>query len=101
MDKNKQLCELLGIPWHEYKWDQVPIKLNPDFTSDAGKVMLLREMQKRLSTEEERDGSFWEFIYHISQSPISPERVVMAEILLDTTGKLRDKCIEFLEGRKG
>ena len=44
MDKNRELCELLGIPPIQNHLGQT---YYPDFTTDAGKVMLLREMKRR------------------------------------------------------
>lgn len=58
---NQELCEKLGLCWHEpVRTAQWPppldyvcrkcsehIPKNPDFFSDLGKVMLLREMMKR------------------------------------------------------
>jgi hypothetical protein len=88
--KNRELAELLGLTWHEVT-DQTMLhdlcscrdwdckEINPDFTTDAGKVGLLRLMEKRED---------W-------------PKVIRIDYITNTTGKLRDAAIEFLkEGRK-
>lgn len=62
MDKNKKLCELLGIHWIASKPSieicdgknggrckiiRDPADQNPDFLSDSGRIELLRIMEKR------------------------------------------------------
>jgi len=52
---NKELCGLLGICWHEFMekeyrcthCDAPDYEKNPDFTSEAGRVQLLKLMSKR------------------------------------------------------
>jgi hypothetical protein len=98
-DLNKRLCEKLGICWHEQVDGQTlqckhcgnpmlfPWQQHPDFTTDAGKVMLLREMLKRKDWPEFYRSLKWS--------------VFVEDYILDTTGQLRDKCIDFLNRRKG
>jgi len=63
MDKNRFVAEKLGLCWHEYDPDydvyckKCRVSIgdgNPDFSTDAGAVELLRLMMER--------PSWWEFI---------------------------------------
>jgi len=110
MDKNKELAELLGLCWHEAvelcklghirpsctcgysckTWAGIDthIKANrPDFTTDAGKVQLLRLMM---------DNQKW-----IEQFELLPNCWLLISYITDTTGKLRDVCLDWMrkEGR--
>ena len=109
MDRNRELCELLGICWHERVCDLTmkctcgdfhslsagPFPDNPDFTTDAGKVMLLREMRKR--------EDWFEFLnehgdrYRIYDGDQIKEDMIPVDDILDTTGQLLDKAITFLK----
>ena len=118
MDKNQELCRLLGLPWHEHVSQKFMDDLNystcscgnsfpsivslynhlkhknPDYTSDAGKVQLLREMRKR------KDWVM--FIGKIcSTYRIGREYVlyILDDYILNTTGKLGDVVIEWLRRR--
>jgi hypothetical protein len=101
MDKNRELCELLGICWHEpiatpdgesircicgkiHWWRGYPD--HPDFTTDAGKVMLLREMRKQEDWKKFYNSLHWS--------------TFAEDYILDTTGLLRDKAIAFLKERQ-
>jgi len=91
MDKNKQLCELLGIQWYDLAGPGVYD--NPDFTTDAGKVRLLRIL---------RNGDDWhKFAKFCGFDEIQANSLFRIDYILDTTGLLRDKTITFLKGRKG
>jgi hypothetical protein len=112
MDINRELAGLLGICWHntvvhdnrfgwlcrcgKYKCEQS----NPDFTTDSGKIELLRLMEKHL-TEEGLNGNFWEWVYCLAQSETKPERVVMTEYMLNTTGLLSQAAREWLKKKEG
>ena len=96
MDKNRELCELLGIPPIQ---DYLGRTVYFDFTTDAGKIMLLREMQKRKGWYE-----FCRLVgvpEHKYRNGEISTYLVEARYILDTTGQLRDKCIDFLNRRKG
>ena len=111
MDKNRELHELLGLCWHAEaaEWEDARptclcgmtflheqylenhiINANPDYTTDAGKVQLLREMVKR--------DDFTRFLGSI-RIDLNYDDVPYIEILyiIDTTGKLRDMAIEWLK----
>jgi len=66
-EKNGEICKLLGLPWHEVKevhdmgmfgysicicGKKDCYEHNPDFSTDAGRVQLLREMMKRDDWED-------------------------------------------------
>ena len=113
---SKRACELLGIEWHELV-NHVPDgiigdagkcicgkihflstlkKVNPDFTTDAGKVELLRLMRKQ---------EYWEdFKFelavrkHNKESLNSAINNVVDCILGDSL--LLKAAVEFMEGRK-
>ena len=114
MNKNKELHELLGLHWHEYMWkddDTIPggglfecgcghkthfqwsFKINPDYASDPR--LVLREMMKREDWESFQEevcigvgeGGMWSWGFH-------------ADLILDTTGKLRDLAIRWLKEGK-
>ena len=115
MDKNKRLAELLGICWHE----RVQVKggplnrcecscgkpdsigsyrdhVNPDFTSDAGKVQLLRLMREHF---KDKDYEFSQFLFSLDIHGTYPYllKAFIDTYITDTTGKLRDACIKWLE----
>ena len=138
-DLNRKLCGLLGICWHnmEYvpaiegntrEWwkcscgkcfakvgealQHISDNPKPDFTSDAGKVQLLREMMKR----EDFDifiktvGSIKCCVsatYTRADAPPITEvcvwgmPVVRVDLILDTTGQLAKAAIEHLEKEEG
>ena len=95
---NKELCGLLGICWHEKDKDvgimnacvcgvqtyynvdfNHHLNCNPDFTSDAGKIRLLRELK---NTKD------WYF-YVV--------KLIIEVYLLDETGKLAIAARDFLK----
>jgi hypothetical protein len=88
MNNNEELAELLGL-------DEVI-----NFESDSGKIELLRLMEKHLTTEEGLNGNFWEWVYCLAQSETKPERVVMTEYMLNTTGLLSQAAREWLRRGK-
>ena len=117
---NKRACELLGICWHENIWHD-PQEIEevifydkcydcgkllrdcdrPDFTTDSGKVELLRLMKS------ERRGESWDkfteyLIRYIWPRDIPSEFLALAieKLITDTTGLLLKAAVEFMEGRK-
>jgi hypothetical protein len=104
MDKNKELCELLGLCWHEPIPDicckcgsREPF--NPDFSTDSGKIELLRLMPVE----------FVESLFSISEveyHSYRPEKrmIVFAkfiDLITDTTGLLAQAAREWLTAQKG
>jgi hypothetical protein len=106
---NKELCELLGICWHERKIPSCYNKCqkcgyiakdintmdNPDFTSDSGKIALLREMMKRKD-------SYGFFLYNGEVKTSWDGRDlynISVDYLLDDTGKLAIAARDFLRGK--
>jgi hypothetical protein len=109
--RNKKFAELCGIFWHEPK-TQRNINLgwkcscgehncrfvNPDYISDPR--LVLNEMVKR---PDWRIGDSSGFISQIGIPSLHGVRLfdnVKIEYILDTTGLLLDKGIEFMEERK-
>ena len=83
MENNQRFAELAGICWHKQ------VQSNPDF-NDAREV--LRVMMKR------EDWS--KFLSHVycdiyKTSECSVESIIL--LVLDTTGKLRDLAIKWME----
>ena len=121
-DLNKELCELLGIVWHEMKikiGDRVYNQClcgffadssndakkhvkenNPDFTTDSGKVQLLREIRKRDWVGLiEKIG----MRYHPAYSQSRARETIYyieAAFILDDTDKLAAVVRDFLKGQK-
>lgn len=108
-DRNKLFAELAGIHWHEWSDDggrhysewrsyscdcgattESPTepKGGPDFT-DAREV--LKVMRKR----DDYAQFLLEKIFKYGWSG-----KMVCDLLLDTTGRLHDQAVEFLEGRK-
>jgi hypothetical protein len=85
---NREVAEALGVHWYEH----LP-HLNPDFSTDAGKVELMRLMRAR--------EDWWEFFDSCDTFRIRYHRVVshITEMTIDTTGKLLFACRYWL--RKG
>jgi hypothetical protein len=124
-DLNKELCQLLGICWHEIKFDptgsnefpycqhcgrqDIPwhweypngkclriASINPDFTSEVGRVQLLKLIKKHkhfhrliakincLSLDEDGD-----FI----------DNCIPVDLMTDDTGKLAIAARDFLKGQ--
>jgi len=118
---NKELCQLLGICWHEHKCTKVDggfswvcgkcrdvypfedgsLLSNPDFTSDSGKIQLLREMRRR----DDWVG-FIEKVGMIHHPPHSQSRgretiyYIEDFDILDRTGLLAIAAKDFLKGQK-
>ena len=105
MDKNKELAELLGICWHEVSGtypldpegtmccntcecyvDNINLHSNPDFSTPEGIVSLLGIMHQRGDWDTFHLKLYWS--------------TFVDNYILDTTGKLRDKAIEFLKSQK-
>ena len=96
MDKNRELCELLEIPPIQ---DYLGQTVYFDFTTASGKVMLLMEMRKLPDWYD-----FCKLIglpEHKFRNGEIKTNLVEVRYILDTTGQLRDKCIDFLNRRKG
>lgn len=126
MDKNKKLCELLGIEWREpyniKEWeyylpdDGTPyytifdpqdgtepslrkiIPENPDFLSDSGRIELLRIMEKR---EDWLDFlKFSRKYYHDFSIVGSVNNFILFFTEPQGGTKLVDAVIEFVQKRK-
>ena len=101
MDKNRELHELLGLEWKE-EWQLkdangevvlIPREDNPDYTDDPR--LVLREMKKR--------EDFHRFVAKINAFSLDEDdalidNAIPVDLILDTTGKLRDLAIEWLKG---
>jgi hypothetical protein len=118
MDINRELAELLGLCWHEYEeksfeeWNimvcqkcgvetngleaQFSQYWNPDFTSDSGKIELLRLMMKREDWPE-----FLHFVWFKSVYYYNPTSILKAysNLMTDTTGLLAQAARDFLKGQ--
>jgi hypothetical protein len=111
---NKELCELLGICWHEWVTNyghdsdtlmckhcwKYPreVACNPDFTTDSGKIALLREMEK---SRDYLDFicSLWE-LYAVDDSygvEDYEEIRFYLRLITDDTGKLAAAARDFLK----
>ena len=106
VNKDRDIVEALGGCWHEFNIGiaqyQYCIRCKisiydfiaaPDFTSDAGKVQLLREMKER-----EDWSKFLSHIYCSSYRANECSIEWACCLILDTTGKLRDFAWEWLCG---
>lgn len=95
MDANKRFAKLAGtLPVIDLQGNVLQRGQYPDFT-DAREV--LRVMMERGDWDE-----FVEFIYHKQPADIqrlSPYAELVFNYILDTTGKLRDLAIEWMEER--
>lgn len=97
--KNKELAERLGLHicsvgptlLHCECGSKGQINV-PDFTSDTGKVQLLRLMMER----EDWDA----FQIRINVVGKTKYGHIWIDYITDTTGKLRDACLEWLRGEK-
>ena len=95
MENNQRFAELVGICWHEQKsWDllecgkcghEMLFTLNPDFT-DA------REVLRVMSREQQ--------LFFLRSLAICPAYYIKIDYILDTTGKLRDLAIKWMEEQK-
>ena len=110
--KNRRVAEWLGIPWHELV-NHIPDgiigdagkcvcgkvhfvsslkRLNPDFTSDAGKVELLRLMAARVD--------YHDFIEFMESRLYGDWVAELFNLFTDTTGLLLKAAVEWMEERK-
>jgi hypothetical protein len=93
MDADKRFAELAGVYWYPKEviegTRELQKLLNPYFTDarEVLKVMMDRE-----------DYAEW-LAWSVNESSL-PERCVLANLVIDTTGKLRDLAISFMEERK-
>jgi hypothetical protein len=113
-EANKYLCEKLGLCWHEIErtwgeyyqcscskhkvlYEDLLKHSNPNFSTDAGAVQLLRLMMKRVD--------WWRFIeeygdrYRYYQGDQVKEDMIAVE-LITTSSALLDACVEWFEGQK-
>jgi hypothetical protein len=97
MDKNRELAELLGIPWHRSVGDYCEIcghyscmEDNPDFAADPR--LVLRKMDKH------PEGRL--FYAQLIYGGGGDDGLIPRGYILDTTGLLRDKAVDFLKVRK-
>ena len=103
-DKNRFVAEKLGLCWHRAVPDLrigLPTRVsifcpcgkcgsdedNPDFSTDAGAVQLLRLMMERPDCDR--------LLRHITGGIASPERMILA-VTITTRGKLLDAVAEWL-----
>uniref|UniRef100_A0A6M3X6F3 Uncharacterized protein n=1 Tax=viral metagenome TaxID=1070528 RepID=A0A6M3X6F3_9ZZZZ len=90
MNRDKEICEALGIEWKStYRCEED--NNNPDYASDAGKIQLLREMEKR----EDWSG-FFNYICMDKFGRLIPESLLNYILDIDITGRLRDAAIEWM-----
>ena len=106
-DINEMLCELLGICWHEQVDDQTlqckhcgapmlfPWQQSPDFTSDAR--LVLREMRKIGKLARFLS---WLNAFSFDEDGDMIDNAVPVEFIINTTGLLADKALEFLERKE-
>jgi hypothetical protein len=98
-EKNKRLCQILGIHWYEYGTkNKQPYAYgcpmcgstenNPDFYTDAGAVRLLRELEKQE--------------WYLSFMGFAADNLLNEEYfeLITTPGLLADKLIEWSKACK-
>jgi hypothetical protein len=105
-DINKELAGLLGLCWHDCYSCKAPLTdlcdkmnegcpLNPDFTTDPGKIELLRLMLKRPASDFDafivENGSLSKYGRHLD--------CILVDLVTDTTGLLAQAAVEWL--RKG
>ena len=101
-EKNKRLCQILGIHWHEElptegfvsvcacgeRANLTIVNWNPDFYTDAGAVRLLRELEPQE--------------WYLSFMGFAADNLLNEEYfeLITTPGLLADKLIEWKEGKE-
>lgn len=101
-EQNRELHELLGLCWHDFVdadgyctcgeyHTAIRGFMNPDYATDPR--LVLREMMKREDWSE-----FISAIYCSSSRTNECSIEWAFSLILDTTGLLRDKAIEFLKG---
>ena len=109
MNKDKFIWEVLGHHWHDYEWvpygNAFPWQCscghhtyspndwtdNPDFTTDAGKVLLFREMMGR------EDWAEFLSIIGTKIRITEPCTLVDIDFITDTTGKFKDAVFDYLK----
>lgn len=112
-EKDKFICEKLGVCWHDVKivdgryvcdCDNIADGLfnscalsNPDFTSEAGRVQLLKLMEKH--------EDYFDFINTIGKAVPSSTRLTLTcfipvGYMTDDTGKFRDEVFKWLGGKE-
>ena len=111
-EKDRYICEKLVIHWHEYQWRSGSTvetyfsecscghkthfiesqKKNPDFTSEAGRVQLLKLISKR--------PDFLKFLSSTYVWLVKSDAVTAhwADMFLDDTGKFRDAVFKWIGG---
>lgn len=101
MNKSKRICELLGIPYLEwrtigYESGKTYLHHNPDFTTDQGRVQLLRLMRER----EDSDRFFAKLnaFSHDEDGCLINSSIPI--IYITENGQLVDAVIEWLENHK-
>jgi len=108
MDKNREFAKLAGICWHEWVdnlghdggiickhcWKNPDEVSNPDFT-DAREVLKVMELRRDWVgfLNFIHGGKLWNGELHASVVPLW--------LVKNTTGKLRDLAIEWLEKEEG
>lgn len=110
-ERDKAICVALGIEWHESAEDSEKVFIhvicscgrhfkcqdtlerhidvsNPDFSTDSGKVMLLREMEKL--------NDYTEFLYYAQAYQLGGAKYFIKNYITDETGKLADAVYDWL-----
>jgi hypothetical protein len=117
MNPSREIRELLGKCWHEWEYysparlcadesDNKCVKCgiwesenpNPDYTSDPGKIQLLREIEKLLDSKL----FFANLLYGPPESveAVDDDGLIERRYFTDTTGLLAQKAVEWLRGVK-
>jgi hypothetical protein len=102
-DINRELAERLGIPRHrtgkagycEVCGHHSCFEKNPDFTTDSGKIELLRLMMKR-----EDWSKFLFTINKVAGITVWGQNFIFVRYITDTTGLLAQAAVEWLTAQK-
>lgn len=107
-EKDKFICEKLGVCWHEWVtnyghdsdmlmckhcWEYPrEVNPNPDFTSEAGRVQLLKLMIKH----KDWKNFVWSLGFSYFTQSLCAQ--LLEDYFADDTGKFRDAVYEWLGG---
>jgi hypothetical protein len=113
-EMNREMCEHLGIPRHEHLTEDEcncgkifwgdPVdsavdnhikESNPDFTSDFGKIRLLREMERTLTPAK-----FTDFLYFLGATLSYFIRYNITDETPEGKVRLLRAALEFMEVKK-
>ena len=121
INKDHEICKALDICWHEverhtnahlprefvyhcdacqthFREEDKEKHANPDFTTDAGKIQLLKEMDIKLSEDDWL--KFISAIYGLPEIDRGDDKIPLALLIGPDNCALRDMVWEFLEGKK-